>query len=53
MSPAAIGPVKAMLAELPLARLEAFMEDELGRPGAGRDTREALKVFAEENGIPL
>ena len=53
MSPAAIGPVKAMLAELPLATLEAFLADALAKPGAGRDMRKDLVAFAAENGVPL
>ncbi len=53
MSPAAIGPVKAMLTELPLETLEAFLADALARPGAGRDMRKDLIAFATENGIPL
>jgi phosphotransferase system enzyme I (PtsP) len=53
MSPAAIGPVKAMLAELQLDKLEAFLADVLSKPGAGRDTREELAAFARENNIPV
>jgi len=53
MSPAAIGPVKAMLAELQLDRLEAFLNDALSRPDAGRNTREELAAFARENNIPI
>jgi phosphotransferase system enzyme I (PtsP) len=53
MSPAAIGPVKAMLAELPLEKLEAFLTEELTRPGAGRNTRKELLAFANDYGIPL
>lgn len=53
MSPAAIGPVKAMLAELQLDRLESFLTDALSRPDAGRNTREELAAFARENNIPI
>ncbi|KAB2950071.1 MAG: phosphoenolpyruvate--protein phosphotransferase [Rhizobiaceae bacterium] len=53
MSPASIGPVKAMLTELPLEKLEAFLADALSRPGAGRDMRAELSAFAEEHGVPL
>lgn len=53
MSPASIGPVKAMLAELELDKLEAFLADELTRPGAGRHTHEELAAFAQENNIPI
>ncbi len=53
MSPASIGPVKAMLTDLPLAKLEAFLADALSRPGAGRDMRAELSAFADEHGVPL
>lgn len=53
MSPAAIGPVKAMLTELPLGKLEAFLADALSRPSAGGDMRAELAAFAEEHGVPL
>ncbi|BCH22759.1 phosphoenolpyruvate--protein phosphotransferase [Mesorhizobium sp. L-8-10] len=53
MSPASIGPVKAMLAELPLAKLESFLADAMAKPGAGRNTREELVAFARENNIPI
>lgn len=53
MSPASIGPVKAMLAELPLEKLENFLADAMARPGAGRNTREELIAFAQENNIPI
>jgi phosphotransferase system enzyme I (PtsP) len=53
MSPASIGPVKAMLTELPLEKLEAFLADALSHPGAGRDMRAELSAFADEHGVPL
>jgi len=53
MSPASIGPVKSMLAELPLDKLEAFLADALAKPSAGRNTREELIAFAKENSIPI
>lgn len=53
MSPASIGPVKAMLADLPLEKLEAFLAEALSRPGAGRDMRAELAAFADEHGVPL
>jgi phosphotransferase system enzyme I (PtsP) len=53
MSPASIGPVKAMLTELPLAKLEVFLADMLARPGVGRNTRHDLTAFAHEHDIPL
>jgi phosphotransferase system enzyme I (PtsP) len=53
MSPAAIGPVKAMLAELPLEVLAARMEGWLETGNAGYDLNGALHAFATENEIPL
>ncbi|MGP2494121.1 phosphoenolpyruvate--protein phosphotransferase [Mesorhizobium sp. PUT5] len=53
MSPAAIGPVKAMLCELPLAELEAFFEDNLSAPATGMPMRALLQAFADDRGIPL
>jgi len=54
MAPAAIGPVKAMLLELPVAalseRLAAAMN---GGSGVETDVRALLSAFAEEHGIPL
>lgn len=53
MSPAAIGPVKAMLCELPLAELEAFFEDNLSAPATGMPMRALLQAFADDRSIPL
>ena len=53
MSPAAIGPVKAMLTELPLRELEAFFADNLGQPATGMPMRALLQAFADDRGIPL
>ncbi len=53
MSPAAIGPVKAMLTELPLAELAAFFDDNLGQPASGMPMRALLQAFADDRGIPL
>jgi phosphotransferase system enzyme I (PtsP) len=53
MSPAAIGPVKAMLAELPLEALTALMDDTLNAPTCEKDVRAMLAAFAAENDIPL
>ena len=53
MSPAAIGPVKAMLCELPLAELEAFFDDNLSAPATGMPMRALLQAFADDRGIPL
>jgi phosphotransferase system enzyme I (PtsP) len=53
MSPASIGPVKAMLAELPLGEIEAFMADNLAGPAATLPMRALLHTFADDRGIPL
>ena len=53
MPPAAIGPVKAMMTELHLAKLQAVMDDALKDGGAEIDLRARLHAFAEENNIPL
>ena len=53
MSPAAIGPVKAMLTELPLEELEAFFADNLNQPATGMPIRALLQAFADDRGIPL
>nr|WP_295468255.1 phosphoenolpyruvate--protein phosphotransferase [Mesorhizobium sp.] len=53
MSPAAIGPVKAMLTELQVGRLEDMLEPALAAGGAFRNLRRDLQAFAAENGIPL
>jgi len=53
MSPAAIGPVKAMVCELPLAELTALMDDALANHGPVSDIRAVLHDFAEKHDIPL
>ncbi|MDN5927837.1 MAG: phosphoenolpyruvate--protein phosphotransferase [Hyphomicrobiales bacterium] len=53
MSPAAIGPVKAMLAELPAEELAAMLDDLLGRPDGGTNVRGLLEEFAGKHDIPL
>ena len=53
MSAAAIGPVKAMLTELPCQALKIFLDDALGKPARGRDMRRDLQSFAEAHGVPL
>jgi phosphotransferase system enzyme I (PtsP) len=53
MSPAAIGPVKAMLLGLDVDALASVMNEALDRPGQGMPIREMLKRFAETNNIPL
>jgi phosphotransferase system enzyme I (PtsP) len=53
MSPASIGPVKAMLTELPLDQLTAMLETSLAHPNATRNVRADLIGFAETHNIPL
>lgn len=53
MSPASIGPVKAMLAELPVAELEAFFVDNLSASGNDIPMRALLHAFADDHSIPL
>ncbi|TIQ33975.1 MAG: phosphoenolpyruvate--protein phosphotransferase [Mesorhizobium sp.] len=53
MSPASIGPVKAMLTELPLQELEAFFKDNLMAPAQGTPMRALLQAFADDRSIPL
>jgi phosphotransferase system enzyme I (PtsP) len=52
MSPASIGPVKAMIIETHAARIAALLDDHLGRPDSARSLRPALAHFAEKHGIP-
>ncbi|KQZ14641.1 peptidase [Mesorhizobium sp. Root554] len=53
MSPASIGPVKAMLTELPVEDLKAFFDDNLNAPATGMPMRALLQAFADDRGIPL
>ncbi|WP_421916167.1 phosphoenolpyruvate--protein phosphotransferase [Mesorhizobium sp.] len=53
MSPASIGPVKAMLTELPLDELQAFFDDNLMAPAQGLPMRALLQAFADDRSIPL
>ncbi len=53
MSPASIGPVKAMLAELPVHELDALLSAMLATGGARAPVREELLAFAERHAIPL
>ncbi|HEU6440744.1 MAG TPA: phosphoenolpyruvate--protein phosphotransferase [Microvirga sp.] len=53
MSPASIGPVKAMLLALDVGELEAFIEEELEHAGSGDTLRPKLAQFAEIRGIPV
>ncbi len=53
MSPAAIGPVKAMTQALPAGELAAALDAMLDASGPGNDLRGALSAFAEKEAIPL
>ncbi|RUX27525.1 phosphoenolpyruvate--protein phosphotransferase [Mesorhizobium sp. M2A.F.Ca.ET.042.01.1.1] len=53
MSPASIGPVKAMLTELPLQELKDFFKDNLMAPTLGTPMRALLQAFADDRSIPL
>ncbi len=53
MSAASIGPVKAMMRELPLAKLEEMMDEALSGRNATLPMREKLQSWAEEHGVPL
>lgn len=53
MSPASIGPVKAMLLALDAAELKSFLHEELESPGSGDTLRQKLTQFAESRGIPV
>lgn len=53
MSPAAIGPVKAMVLAMDVAAARRFLLGEMERDGASRSFRENLKQFAEEQGVPI
>ena len=53
MSPASIGPVKAMLTELPLGELKSFLDDNLSGPAANLPMRALLQAFADDRSIPL
>ena len=52
MPPAAIGPVKAMLGELPVEQISKLMDGAL-ETGTRCDVRALLHAFAEEHSIPL
>jgi len=53
MSPAGIGPVKAMLLQLDLAKLRARLLPRLEPSGRDTDIREFLTAFAEDNGVSI
>ena len=53
MSPASIGPVKAMLSELPVETLTAFINENLAGASAELPMRALLQAFASDYGVPL
>jgi len=53
MSPAGIGPIKAMLLQLDLAKLRARLLPRLEPSGRGTDFRAFLAGFAQDNGLPI
>ena len=53
MPAAAIGPVKAMLRELPLGELKSVIDCALQGRNAGMPMRARLEEFAKEHGVPL
>ncbi|ACL55158.1 phosphoenolpyruvate--protein phosphotransferase [Methylobacterium nodulans] len=53
MSPASIGPVKAMVLSLDAAKIGAFLRDELAKTSDGASLRPALAAYAEAHGIPV
>ncbi|MBD0413511.1 phosphoenolpyruvate--protein phosphotransferase [Oryzicola mucosus] len=53
MSPASIGPVKAMLTELPLGELKALLDDNLSGTSTKVPMRALLQAFADDRDIPV
>ncbi|WP_274630232.1 phosphoenolpyruvate--protein phosphotransferase [Arvimicrobium flavum] len=53
MSPASIGPVKAMLLETPISELKTFFDDNLEGPSAQLPMRALLHTFAADHNIPI
>jgi phosphotransferase system enzyme I (PtsP) len=53
MSPASIGPVKAMLLALDAGELRAFLREEMEHAGSGETLRTKLAQFAKTHGIPV
>jgi phosphotransferase system enzyme I (PtsP) len=53
MSPAAIGPIKAMIMGLHAGEVAALLEDELASSAGARSLRPALADFAERHGIAV
>ncbi|SFG27569.1 phosphoenolpyruvate--protein phosphotransferase [Methylobacterium gossipiicola] len=53
MSPAAIGPVKAMVLNLDASAVADLIETEMARAGDGESLRPALSAFAKAHGVPI
>ncbi|KQP09765.1 MAG: phosphoenolpyruvate--protein phosphotransferase [Methylobacterium sp.] len=53
MSPAAIGPVKAMVLGLDASAIAALIDAEMARAGDGETLRPALTAFAKAHGVPI
>jgi phosphotransferase system enzyme I (PtsP) len=53
MSPAAIGPVKAMVLSIDAAAVKAVIDAEMARASDGASLRPALAAFAKANGVPV
>ena len=53
MSPAAIGPVKAMILKLDAGRVRDLLNSELGQDGRAPSLRPKLAAFAEASGVPI
>ena len=53
MSPASIGPVKAMLLGLDAGEAQAFIAEKLNGTSGADSIREDLRSFAEAKGVPL
>lgn len=53
MSPASIGPIKAMILKLDVGDLRAFVDERLARRDGAASLRRPLQAYAEAKGIPL
>ena len=53
MSPASIGPVKAMVLALDAGRLAAEVDRLIDRAAPGDGVHEGLRLFAARNNIPV
>ena len=53
MSPASIGPVKAMVLSADAGEVAALIASELGRVTDGASVRPALAAYAKAQGVPI